>query len=231
MNSQKILIIEDEKQIVRFLELELQHDGYVVETAYDGIEGLSAAEKNKPDLILLDVMLPGLNGLEVCRRIRQSSGVPIIMLTARADISDKIMGLDMGATDYVTKPFMIEDLLARIRASLRRSSNNVVYGNILSVGGLVIDLDSRSTSRYGENIELTRHEFDMLAYIVINKGIVLTRDQILDNVWNHDFEGDDKIVDVYIRYSRNKIDDKHELKLIYTVRGVGYVLKENKDEE
>lgn len=231
MNSQKILIIEDERQIVRFLELELKHEGYVVVTAYDGIEGINAAQREAPSLILLDIMLPGLNGLEVCRRIMQSSDVPIIMLTARDETSDKVMGLDIGAADYVTKPFAIEELLARIRATLRRSGSTVASDDILTVGTLVLNRASRTVYRNGESIELTKHEFDFLAYMMINREIVLTRDQILENVWNYDFTGDAKIVDVYVRYLRNKIDDRNESKLIHTVRGVGYMLKESGDEE
>jgi two-component system, OmpR family, response regulator ArlR len=227
MSTQKILIVEDEKQIARFLELELQHEGYLVETAFDGIEGLNAATRCQPDMILLDIMLPGMNGLDVCRRIRQSSCVPIIMLTARDETFDKVMGLDLGATDYVTKPFVIEELLARIRAGLRRYESMSAGGNNLYVGELVVDLAGRTVKRAGNDIELTRHEFDLLAYLIINKGIVLTRDQILANVWSYDFSGEAKIVDVYIRYLRNKIDDKYETKLIHTVRGFGYLVKES----
>jgi two-component system response regulator ArlR len=231
MGSQRILVIEDERQIVRLLELELQHEGYAVETAFDGIAGVTFAETDPPDLILLDIMLPGLNGLEVCRRIRKNSNVPIIMLTARAETPDKVVGLDMGATDYVTKPFVMEELLARVRAALRRNEGNAAAGNALFAGGLVVNRDARTAERDGRPIELTRHEFDLLAYLIINKGIVLSRDQILSNVWGYDFSGETKIVDVYIRYLRNKVDDGFGTKLIHTVRGVGYMLKENSADE
>jgi two-component system, OmpR family, response regulator ArlR len=230
MNLQRILIIEDEKQIVRFLELELMHEGYAIETASDGPGGIAAVERNMPDLILLDIMLPGMSGLEVCRRLRQTSEVPIIMLTARDATADKVLGLDWGATDYVTKPFIIEELLARIRAALRRSAVSQ-GGALLSAGGLVMDLAGRTVERDGESIELTRREFDLLHYLIVNRSIALTRDQILENVWSYDFAGETKIVDVYIRYLRNKIDDRHEPKLIHTVRGVGYMLRESADEE
>lgn len=230
MNLNRILIIEDEKQIVRFLELELVHEGYAVESAADGPAGIAAVERGMPDLILLDIMLPGMSGLEVCRRLRQSSEVPIIMLTARDGVADKVLGLDWGATDYVTKPFVIEELLARIRAALRRSAVTQ-SGALLTAGGLVMDLSGRTVERDGESIELTRREFDLLHYLIVNRGIALTRDQILENVWSYDFAGETKIVDVYIRYLRNKIDDRHEPKLIHTVRGVGYMLKESADEE
>jgi two-component system, OmpR family, response regulator ArlR len=230
MNLQRILIIEDEKQIVRFLELELMHEGYAIETAADGLAGIAALERNMPDLILLDIMLPGMSGLEVCRRLRQTSEVPIIMLTARDGTADKVLGLDWGATDYVTKPFVIEELLARIRAALRRSAV-MQSGALLTAGGLVMDLAGRTVERDGESIELTRREFDLLHYLIVNRSIALTRDQILENVWSYDFAGETKIVDVYIRYLRNKIDDRHEPKLIHTVRGVGYMLRESADEE
>jgi two-component system response regulator ArlR len=229
MNMQKILVVEDEKPIVRFLELELRHEGYEVESAYDGPEGLAAAENGNPDLILLDLMLPGMSGLEVCRRLRQTSDVPVIMLTARDGTADKVLGLDWGATDYVTKPFVIEELLARIRAALRRSAATQSTSK-LSAGGLEMDTAGRTVDRDGESIELTRKEFDLLHYLIVNRGIALTRDQILSNVWSYDFTGETKIVDVYIRYLRNKIDDRHEPKLIHTVRGVGYMLKEPDEE-
>ena len=230
MNPQTILIVEDERQIVRFLELELQHEGYAVEVAYNGNDGLAAVERDKPDLVLLDVMLPGLHGLEVCRRVRQFSDVPIIMLTARDETIDKVLGLDLGANDYITKPFAIEELLARIRAALRKKSA-AKNAKVLSIYDLSMDLSSHIVTRGSARIELTKREFDLLEYLILNCGIVLTREQILDNVWGYAFMGDTKIVDVYIRYLRNKMDDKSEVKLINTVRGVGYILKEESDEE
>lgn len=223
-----ILIIEDEKQIARFLELELKHEGYTVEIEYDGRSGLKKAEENEPDLILLDIMLPGINGMEVCRRIRQFSEVPVIMLTAKDETTDKVMGLDIGANDYVTKPFVIEELLARIRAVLRNKSRSKQLQKDLAAGYLKMDMAKRQVFRGNESIDLTKKEYDLLEYLLRNKGIVLTRDQILENVWGYDYAGDTNVVDVYIRYLRSKVDDEHNTRLIQTVRGVGYILKEEK---
>ncbi|EMS73480.1 response regulator transcription factor [Ruminiclostridium cellobioparum] len=223
-----ILIVEDEKQIARFLELELKHEGYAVEIEYDGRGGLRKAEENEPDLILLDIMLPGINGMEVCRRIRQFSEVPVIMLTAKDETTDKVMGLDIGANDYVTKPFVIEELLARIRAVLRNRNQSKQPQKSLAAGDLRMDLAKRQVFRGDESIDLTKKEYDLLEYLLRNKGIVLTRDQILENVWGYDYAGDTNVVDVYIRYLRSKIDDEHDTKLIQTVRGVGYILREEK---
>ena len=226
MQGTRILIIEDEKQIARFLELELQHEGYIVEIKHDGQEGLRAVEQNMPHLVILDLMLPGLNGMEVCRRIRQFSEVPIIMLTARSEIMDKVMGLDIGANDYITKPFAIEELFARIRMVMRKKDSEEPLKNILELGDLVLDLSDHSVVRGKESIALTKREYDLLEYLIKNKGIVLSRDQILENVWGFDYVGETNSVDVYIRYLRNKVDEKHKKKLIHTVRGVGYLVKE-----
>lgn len=223
----KILIIEDEQRIARFLELELQHEGYVIEKAYDGRNGLEKAQSDDFSLIILDIMLPGLNGVEVCRRIRQSSEVPIIMLTAKDSTMDKVMGLDTGADDYVTKPFAIEELLARIRVALKRKSS--IYtkpSNTLLVNGLKIDLDKYLVTYNDSPIELTKKEFDFLHYLMENKNMVLTRDQILEKVWGYSYFGDTNVVDVYIRYLRSKIDNKFNRKFIHTIRGVGYLLKD-----
>ncbi|MDK2919560.1 MAG: hypothetical protein PWQ37_2293 [Candidatus Petromonas sp.] len=230
MKKYNILIVEDEKQIVRFLELELKYEGYIIDTAFDGREGLKKAEENRYDLILLDIMLPELNGMEVCRRIRQFSNLPIIMLTAKDDVTDKVMGLDIGADDYITKPFAIEELLARIRAALRRKSEVVENLENLQIGNLTMDLSKHQVNRNGKLIELTKREYDLLEYLMKNKGIVLTREQILEKVWGYDYIGDTNVVDVYIRYLRSKIDDSFTTKLIHTVRGVGYTLKENTNE-
>ena len=223
-----ILIVEDEKQIARFLELELKHEGYAVEVEYDGRGGLRKAEESKPDLILLDIMLPGINGMEVCRRIRQFSEVPVIMLTAKDETTDKVMGLDIGANDYVTKPFVIEELLARIRAVLRNRNQSKQPQKNLAAGDLRMDLAKRQVFRGDESIDLTKKEYDLLEYLIRNKGIVLTRDQILENVWGYDYAGDTNVVDVYIRYLRSKVDEEHDTRLIQTVRGVGYILREEK---
>jgi len=222
----KILIIEDEVKISRFIELELKYEGYSVDQSYDGRDGLDKALKGDFDLIILDVMLPSLNGMEVLRRLRQSTEVPIIMLTAKDQITDKVMGLDIGADDYMTKPFAIEELLARIRVALKRhSSDTPKTTTILKIGELELDLEKYTVCFNEEIIELTKREFDLLKYLIENKSIVLTRDKILEKVWGYDYLGDTNIVDVYIRYLRTKIDEKYNKKFIHTIRGVGYQLK------
>lgn len=223
---QRILIIEDEVKIARFLELELKHEGYEVIQSHDGRDGLEKALEEKVDLILLDIMLPGLNGMEICRRIRMTSSVPIIMLTAKDETMDKVMGLDFGADDYMTKPFAIEELLARIRAVLKRNRITPEPHNMLRVGDLQLDKEQYLVV-YNENvIDLTKREFDLLLYLMENQSIVLSRDKILEKVWGYDYIGDTNIVDVYIRYLRSKIDEKYNRKLIHTIRGVGYLLKD-----
>ncbi|MBU3200915.1 response regulator transcription factor [Clostridium estertheticum] len=226
MNEQKILMIEDEVKIARFLELELKYEGYIVSQSHDGREGLDKAMNEVFDLILLDIMLPSLNGLEVLRRLRQVSDIPIIMLTAKDEIMDKVTGLDIGANDYMTKPFAIEELLARIRTALKKNTQVNKSSNILSVGELIIDLDQHMVSFNNNSIDLTKTEFDLLKLLVDNKNIVLTRNKIIDIVWGYEYMGDTNVVDVYIRYLRSKIDDRFSKKFIYTVRGVGYLLKD-----
>lgn len=228
MNNQRILIIEDEIKIARFLELELKHEGYEVDQAHDGRKGLDKALEKEFDLIILDIMLPSMNGIEVLRRLRQGSEVPVIMLTAKDEIMDKVVGLDMGANDYVTKPFAIEELLARIRAALKRKVTQIMTSSILELDGLKVDLDKYIVTYDNEEIELTKREFDLLKYFLENKNIVLTRDKILQAVWGYDYMGDTNVVDVYVRYIRCKIDDKYSKKIIHTVRGVGYLLKDEK---
>lgn len=225
----KILIVEDESKIARFVELELKYEGYEVEIASDGKLGLEKALKKEFDLILLDLMLPGLNGIEVCRRIRIESEVPIIMLTAKDDITDKVAGLDMGADDYMTKPFAIEELLARIRVALNRHIKIAHHKmELLEIGELVLNL-SRHSAYYGEEeLALTKKEFELLEYLLQNKNIAITREQLLNNVWDYEYLGDTNVVDVYIRYLRQKIDDKYNIRLINTVRGVGYIIKDEK---
>lgn len=225
----KILIIEDEKHIARFLELELVHEGYCVEIEYDGRNGLKRVEENEPGLILLDIMLPGINGIEVCRRIRQFSKVPVIMLTARDETTDKVMGLDIGADDYITKPFVIEELLARIRAALRKKVQDEKDQRALAAGNLRMDPLKHQVMRNNEEIELTKKEYDLLEYLLFNKEIVLSRDQILENVWGYDYFGDTNVVDVYIRYLRSKLEAPDSTRMIHTVRGVGYILREGKN--
>lgn len=227
MAGEKILIIEDEVKISRFIELELKYEGYTVEQAFDGRSGLEKALSGSFDLIILDVMLPSLNGMEVLRRLRQSTEVSVIMLTAKDEITDKVMGLDIGADDYMTKPFAIEELLARIRVALKRKKAPVQapLNTSLVLGKLSLDLDKYIVTYESEAVELTKKEFDLIKYLMENKNSVLTRDRILETVWGYDYFGDTNVVDVYIRYLRSKIDDKYNVKLIHTVRGVGYVLK------
>lgn len=201
-----------------------------MDIAYDGLGGLRKVVEYVPDLILLDIMLPEIDGLEVCRKIRQFSEVPIIMLTARDETPDMVMGLDIGADDYVTKPFIIEVLFARIRAQLRKRSQPAHNSKVLIAGDLRMDLQRHQVFRGNEAIELTKKEYDLLEYLLMNKGIVLTRDQILEKVWGYDYAGDTNIVDVYIRYLRSKLDETYENKLIQTVRGVGYIIREERNE-
>jgi DNA-binding response OmpR family regulator len=223
----QILIIEDEEKIARVLQLELSHEGYQVIHADDGRKGLDLALTTPWDLILLDIMLPELSGLEVLRKVRQANKqVPIILLTAREAIPDKVSGLDLGANDYVTKPFSIEELLARIRALLRLSKQQSEEESVIGVSDLRIDLKARKVNRDGQQIELTPKEFDLLFYLVKHKESALPREQILSEVWGYDFVGDTNIVDVYIRYLRQKVDKGFEKKLIHTCRGVGYLVQE-----
>ncbi|MGL5345903.1 MAG: response regulator transcription factor [Peptostreptococcaceae bacterium] len=228
MDKPKILIIEDEVKIARFVQLELQYEGYEVDICHDGREGLDKAIQNEYDLIILDVMLPSLNGMEVLRRIRAVSNVIVIMLSAKGEVTDKVMGLDIGADDYMTKPFAIEELLARIRVALKRKQTTIekLDNDVVKVGKLIID-DKKHIVKYGEDIiELTKKEFDLLKYLIDNKGIVVTRDNILSKIWGYDYIGDTNVVDVYIRYLRSKIDNRFNIKLIHTVRGVGYQIKD-----
>lgn len=222
----KILIVEDEVKIARFVTLELEHEGYEVKQAHDGRSGLEMCESWQPDLLILDLMLPQLSGIEVCRRLRQTSDVPIIMLTAKDDVSDKVMGLDMGADDYMTKPFAIEELLARIRVCLKkhRVDRTQTTGS-RSAGNLHIEPASYSVSYGAEPIMLTKKEFDLLHYLWQHEGTAVTRDELLNNVWGYEFTGDTNIVDVYIRYLRQKIDDRFAIKTIHTIRAVGYMFR------
>jgi two-component system response regulator ArlR len=224
----RILIIEDEEKIARFVELELIHEGYEVEKAYNGRDGLKIFEAHPFDLVLLDIMLPGLNGIEVLRRIRQFSDVPVILLTARDAVVDKVTGLDGGADDYITKPFAIEELLARIRVALRKKSGGHIVSNFekFKSGSLELDPMKREVHVKGSLINLTKREFDLLHYLLENKNIVLSRETILENIWGYDFSGGTNAVDVYIRYLRSKIEEPFNEKFIHTVRGVGYVIKD-----
>jgi len=229
----RILIVEDEAEIVRFLTLELEHEGYQVESRSDGASGLERALSGSFDLVLMDVMLPQLNGLEALRRLRKSSAVPVILVTARDAVMEKVGGLDLGANDYITKPFHIEELLARIRMVLRNAEPAAQAGNadMLSLGDLTLALSSRQVTRAGEAIELTKTQYDLLEYLLRNRDIVLTRDQILSHVWGYSYAGNSNVVDVYVRYVRNKIHDTEESRIIETVRGIGYVIRDKTRKE
>ena len=224
----RILVVEDEMKIARFIELELMHEGYEISKAFDGREGVDIAEKENVDLILLDIMLPKLNGLEVLRRIRKFSDVPVIMLTARDAVMDKVSGLDAGADDYITIPFAIEELLARIRNALRKKKKdlNNVDESKLQIGKLILDKNSHEVTYDGTMIELTNREFNLLQILLENRNIVLNRDFLMENVCGYDYVGETNVIDVYIRFLRTKIDDVFNVKIISTVRGVGYVIKD-----
>ena len=226
--AERILLVEDEEKLARMVELELQYEGYEVEKAFDGRTGLELALSGKFDLVLLDIMLPALSGMEVLRRLRKESQMPVIMLTARDTVVDKVSGLDMGADDYITKPFAIEELLARIRAALRKRPAQAPEPprSLLTAGPLAMDTDRHEVTVSGESVELTRREFDLLRYLLENKEKVITRESLLDHVWGFDFVGETNAVDVYIRFLRAKIDERFGVKLIHTVRGVGYVIRE-----
>jgi DNA-binding response OmpR family regulator len=231
LTKRSILVVEDEEKIARVLQLELEYEGYNVEKAFDGNEALEKYRSQKWDLILLDVMLPGMSGIELLRKIRNNDPLtPVILLTARGSVADKVSGLDLGANDYVTKPFEMEELLARIRANLRLSliQNETGESDWIKIGDLKVNEKSREVIRGNHTIELTPREFDLLLYLMKNRGQVLQREQILDAVWGYDFYGDTNVVDVYIRYLRRKIDADQQLPVIHTVRGVGYMVKEAK---
>ena len=223
----KILIVEDDSKIARFVELELRHEGYETETATDGRTGLAKALEPQTDLVLLDIMPPELSGMEVCRRIRQESSVPVIMLTAKGDVTDKVAGLDMGANDYMTKPFAIEELLARIRVALKsRSGEQKKNDGLLSHGKLTVDPAARQVSFDGEPLILTKKEFDLLAFLLKNKNRAVPREELLSAVWDYDYAGDTNVVDVYVRYLRQKVEEPLGLRFIETVRGVGYMVRD-----
>ena len=229
----RILIVEDEPEIVRFLTLELQHEGYETESSPDGKSGLERALSGGFDLVLLDVMLPQMSGVEVLRRLRQESAVPVIFVTARDAVMEKVNGLDLGANDYITKPFHIEELLARIRMVLRTSDSSAQTSgtDTLTLGDLKIATASRQVMRAGKLIELTKTQYDLLEYLLRNRDIVLTREQILQHVWGYSYTGNSNVVDVYVRYVRNNIHDTEESRIIETVRGIGYVIRDKTRQE
>lgn len=231
----KILVVEDEEKIARFIELELQHEGYSVKKAANGRIGLEMAQNEEFSLMFLDVMLPELNGLEVLRRLRKTSNLPVIMLTARDAVMDKVAGLDSGADDYITKPFAIEELLARIRTALkkRQSMSGINHVNsdtsndehIIQCNHVVLNETRHQVKVFDKEIELTNREFTLLQVLMENKDIVLSRDTLLEKVCGYDYMGETNVIDVYVRYLRSKIDDTFGIKFIHTIRGVGYVIK------
>ena len=220
-----ILLVEDEVKLARFVELELSFEGYQVSVANDGLSGLTMARESHPDIVILDWMLPGMSGVDICRRLRATGEkVPIILLTAKDEVSDRVTGLDAGADDYVVKPFSIEELLARIRAHLRRNQEEDV--DVLLFDNLKLNRSTREVHRGTRQIELTAKEFDLLEHLMSHPRQVITRDRILEEVWGYDFMGDSNIIEVYIRYLRLKLEANNEKRLIQTIRGVGYVLRE-----
>lgn len=231
MEDIKVLIIEDEVKLARFIELELKYEGYNVTVMHNGREGLDKFFEEKFDMLLLDLMLPGLNGIEICRRIRKISDVPIIMLTAKDEVMDKVSGLDSGADDYITKPFAIEELLARMRVALKhsRKKEDNKSKNILTLKNITVDMDKRLVKVDNDAIELTKKEFELLVYLIQNKNIVISREQILNAVWGYTYMGETNVVDVYVRYLRSKLDEIYDEKYIYTIRGVGYFVKDEED--
>ena len=226
MSNIRILIVEDEENLARFMELELLHEGYVVEKAADGRKALEMALSTDFDLILLDIMLPELNGLEVLRRLHNEKQTHVILLTARDSVMDKVSGLDAGAIDYITKPFAIEELMARIRVAMKyKKVEQADDVDVMAVGELVLDEKRHQVTYAGQEISLTNREFLMLRTLIENKGIVLSRDTLLERVCGYDYVGETNIVDVYVRHLRAKIDEAFGIKLIHTVRGAGYVIK------
>lgn len=229
-----ILVIEDEAQVARVLKMELEYEGYQVTVEHNGKAGLETALQSKIDLILLDVMLPGMSGIEVLRKFRKENNfTPVILLTARNSIFDKVAGLDHGANDYVTKPFEIEELLARIRACFRyqhEKEESMLEESILTVADLVIKTDIREVKRSGISITLTPKEYDFLVYLIKNKNKVVTRENIIIQVWGYEYEGETNVIDVFIRQLRKKIDEPFSFKLIHTVRGIGFTIKEKMNE-
>ncbi len=221
----RILVIEDEERIRQFLKRGLTYEGYVVDGAEDGKTGLEYARDNPPDLVLLDIMLPGIDGLEVCRRLRAASAVPILMLTAKESIEDRVSGLDAGADDYLVKPFSFDELLARVRALLRRAQP--AQPQVFRFADMELDTGTRQGRRGGKTFDLTAKEYELLELFMRNPRQVLTRDVIFDRVWGYDFGGESNIIEVYVRYLRQKTEFDDLSRLIHTVRGVGYVLRED----
>ena len=226
MADEKVLIVDDEEHIVELLQFNLVNAGYKVITANNGLDALKKVKENKPDLLLLDLMLPGMDGLDVCKEIKrdkETSKTSIIMLTAKSEELDKILGLELGADDYITKPFSIRDLLARVKAVLRRSSSDEISEEIYEIGRLKVDFERHEVLINNEKVELTLKEFELLEILIKNKGKILRRETLLDKVWGYEYIGETRTVDVHIRYLRKKVeDDDKNPKFIETIRGVGY---------
>ena len=223
--KERVLIIEDDEGILRVLRRALNYENYQVETAVDGEAGLTLARDWRPDLVILDLMLPGMDGLEVTQRMRMDGNIPILMLTAKDTINDRVLGLDAGADDYMSKPFELDELLARVRALLRRTQ--LERAPVLTFHDLTLDTSTRQASRQGRQVPLTAKEYDLLELFMRHPRQVMTREMIFDRVWGYDFGGESNVLDVYIRYLRQKLELEGELRLLHTVRGVGYVLREN----
>ncbi len=223
-NKSTILIVDDDPEILSFLRRGLTFEGYEVDTASDGVEALAKLREKEPDIVILDVMMPGIDGIEVSKRLRQVSDIPILMLTAKATVADRIAGLDSGADDYLVKPFAFDELLARLRALLRRHQPK--EKDLLRFSDLTMDTVTREVKRGDETIDLSAQEFDLLEMLMRHPRQVLKREQIYEKVWGYDFGGESNVIEVYIRYLRSKLETEDRPKLIHTVRGVGYVLKE-----
>jgi two-component system response regulator MprA len=228
MAAERILVIEDEERIAEFIERGLLFEGYRVDVAHDGATGLSIARDTPPDLAIVDWMLPGMDGLQVCERLRSATKIPIIILTAKGEVADRVAGLDAGADDYIVKPFAFEELLARIRAQFRRNIPNT-RPEILNFSSLTLDTGTHRAQRNGRTIDLTAKEYELLELFMRHPRQVLTRDVIFDRVWGYDFGGESNIIEVYVRYLRQKTEAENESRLLHTVRGFGYVLREDED--
>jgi two-component system, OmpR family, response regulator MprA len=226
-SSGRVLVVEDDRSVRDSLVRALTFEGYDVDTAVDGADGLDATVRVRPDLVILDVLMPHVDGLTACRRLRERGDrTPVLMLTARHEVSDRVAGLDAGADDYLVKPFALDELLARVRALMRRSSAAAEAGAALQVGDLVLDPAGRRAWRGERELDLTKTEFDLLELLMYNAGIVLTRDQIYEQIWGYDFETSSKSLDVYISYLRRKTEQAGEARVIHTARGVGYTARE-----
>ncbi len=225
----RILIAEDERDLNDLLKMRLEKQQYSVDACYDGQEALDYLEVTEYAAVILDIMMPKADGLTVLKSIRKKKkNIPVLLLTAKDSIEDRVTGLDLGADDYLVKPFAFEELLARIRVMIRKSASGGAQTNIIEIADLTVDLNTRKVLRAGNEIELSSKEFSILRYLALNQGIVLSREKIEQNIWNYDYMGSSNVIDVYIRYLRRKIDAPFEKKLIHTVRGAGYVLREEK---